>query len=406
MTGRALKSRLILDLPKAPFPAIFAYGFRPFFLSAGCYAVIAMGCWLAVYAAGASPPTGLPPQLWHAHEMVFGFVAAAIAGFLLTAVPSWTGRQGYSGRPLALLVSLWLAGRIAVGAWGLLAEAAAAIDLAFFPGLALTLAPALIRARSFRNLPFLVILTILFAANALFHAEMLGWTKDTAGPGLLLAINTMLVLVVIVGGRIIPSFTLNWLRRRGKSVTIGPTPGLDAAAIGATILVLAVDLISPDTPAAGVVALAGALLHAARLARWRGMETASEPILWILHLGYGWVVVGLTLKAAWLLTGASFAANWLHALTVGVFATMILAVMTRVALGHTGRALVASRPIVAVYASITLAGAVRVFGPGLGPWAYLPSIAAAGLLWIAAFLLFLAVYTPILVRPRLDGRPG
>ena len=140
MTGRALKSRLILDLPKAPFPAIFAYGFRPFFLSAGCYAVIAMGCWLAVYAAGASPPTGLPPQLWHAHEMVFGFVAAAIAGFLLTAVPSWTGRQGYSGRPLALLVSLWLAGRIAVGAWGLLAEAAAAIDLAFFPGLALTLA--------------------------------------------------------------------------------------------------------------------------------------------------------------------------------------------------------------------------------------------------------------------------
>jgi uncharacterized protein involved in response to NO len=155
--------------------------------------------------------------------MMFGFVAAAIAGFLLTAMPSWTGRQGYSGRPLALLIALWLAGRTAVGAWGLFAEAAAAIDLAFFPGLALTLAPALIRARSFRNLPFLVILAVLFAANALFHAEMLGWTKETAGPGLLLAINTVLVLVVIVGGRII---TLNWLRRRGKSVTVGPIQGL------------------------------------------------------------------------------------------------------------------------------------------------------------------------------------
>jgi uncharacterized protein involved in response to NO len=284
---------MILDFPKPFLSAAFAHGFRPFFLSAGCYAVAAIGFWLAVYAAGASPPIELPPQLWHAHEMVFGFVAAAIAGFLLTAVPSWTGRQGYSGRPLGLLVALWLAGRIAMGAWARPGEVGAVIDLAFFPGLALTLAPALIRARSFRNLLFLVILTVLFAANALFHAEMLGWTKDTAAPGLLLAVNTVLVLIVIVGGRIIPSFTLNWLRRRGKSVTIGPTRGLDAAAIGATILVLAVDLISPNTPPAGVVALAGALLHAARLAPWHGVETANEPILWILHLGYGWVVVGV-----------------------------------------------------------------------------------------------------------------
>jgi uncharacterized protein involved in response to NO len=390
--------------------ALFDYGFRPFFLLTGLYAICAVAVWLWVLQSGAWPDGRLQPQHWHAHEMLFGFVAAAIAGFLLTAVPNWTGRRGFSGRPLMILVGLWFTGRLAMAlaislAGTLPALVVAAIDLAFFPALAAILAPSLIKARRFHNLPFLLILALLFTANLLFHLEWLGWAGVGIDAAVPLAVDTVLLVIVVVGGRIVPSFTLNALRKIGTPVTIPPRPWLDGAAIGSVALVLVVDLAAPGTPLAGAAALAAALLHAVRLGRWHGPKTIGEPILWVLHLGYAWIVIGLALKAAWLLAGAEFAALWLHALTIGGFATMILAVTTRASLGHTGRALVAPRPIVLSYLLITLAAAIRVFGPTIGI-DYLAGMAAAGLLWVGAFLLFVIVYAPILVRPRPDGQPG
>ncbi len=386
--------------------ALFDYGFRPFFLLAGLQAIAAVAIWLLALSTGGWAEADPQPQHWHAHEMLFGFVAAAIAGFLLTAVPNWTGRSGYSGAPLIALVALWLAGRLVMAlAGGLPAPLTAVVDLAFFPALAAVVAPSVIKARRLHNLPFLLFLALLFTANLLFHLEWLGWTTASLQAGVLLAADIVALMIVVVGGRIVPAFTLNGLRRTRRPVTIPALPWLDRAAIGSAALVLLVDLAAPETAIAGAAALAAARLNGARLARWRGHRTMGEPILWVLHLGYAWIVIGFALKAAWLLTGAEFAALWVHALTVGGFATMILAVMTRASLGHTGRPLVAPKPVVLSYLLITLAAALRVFGPSLG-FDRLTSVSAAGACWLGAFLLFVAVYAPILARPRPDGRPG
>jgi uncharacterized protein involved in response to NO len=209
-------------------------------------------------------------------------------------------------------------------------------------------------------------------------------------------------MIAVVGGRIIPAFTQNAVRRRDPAFAIA-AGWLDLVAVGLTVLILLVDLAAPETPAAGAIAAAGAAAHAARLARWRGDRTLGQPILWVLHLGYGWLVVGLALKAAWFLTGAPYAAAWLHALTAGCFATMILAVASRASLGHTGRPIVAAPLTVAAYVALTAAAVIRVAAPLAGSPA---ALTLAGVLWTAAFIAFLGVYAPILLRPRADGRPG
>lgn len=386
----------------------FAYGFRPFFLLAGVDAVVNMAAWLfAYFEPDAWPGSPIVPMYWHAHEMLFGFVAAAIAGFLLTAVPGWTGRSSYAGRPLVLLAALWLAGRIALFPMvHISALVGAGIDLAFFPALALTLAPSLIRARKFRNLPFLALLTALFLANLAFHLGILGVVPAGEHIGLGLAIDVVCILIVIIGGRIIPAFTHSGLSRAGIHADIRSRAPLEYAAIASIVAVLVVDMIAPISRLNGAVALFAGLTQALRLSQWQGHRTVRELLLWVLHLGYAWLSVGLLLKGIWLLYAPDFAAKWIHALTVGAFSTMILAVMTRASLGHTGRALIAPAPMAITYLLVTLAAAIRILGPALAPQDYDQIIALAGALWIAAFGLFLWVYTPILLRPRADGRPG
>ena len=389
---------------KAPL-ALFAYGFRPFFLLVGVTAIVAIVPWLRFIAGGGWPAAMPTPALWHAHEMLFAVVSAAVAGFLLTAVPGWTGRRGYSGVPLISLTLLWLAGRLALALYRLLPPAlAASIDLAFFPALGLWLAPALLRGGR-RNAVFLVFLSILFVSNLLVHLQLAD-EADTARIGLILAVDTYLLMIGVIGGRIIPAFTVNALRRRDPSLSMPGRGIVDYAAIISLVLVLLMDLVLPRSIAAGIAALAAAGLQGLRLARWRGWRILDTPIVWVLHLAYGWLVVGLLLKGIYFVTGASAAHGWLHALTVGTIATMVLAVMTRAALGHAGRPLTAAKPVVAAYCLLGLAALARAIGPALPPPWYPDSILAAGVCWLLAFGLYLLAYLPILVSPRADNKPG
>lgn len=386
--------------------ALFAYGFRPFFLAAGLSAVLVVPAWLVMVARGTMPLGALPPQLWHAHELFYGFVGAALAGFLLTAVPSWTGAKGFAGWPLAAVTSAWLLGRIAfalanvVPLWAL-----AAAELAFLPGVAALLVPPLVRSRN-RNTPLLLVLTALWITDAVFLAGLARQDPLLASRSLRVAIDLMLIVVTVIGGRIVPSFTANALRRRGEAPEIRSLPWLERAVIALMVAVALVDLWQPDGATAGWLAALVAIAQGVRLSGWRSLRARGEAILWVLHLGYAWMPVGFALKALWLLAGLEWAAHWQHALTMGVFGTMILAVTTRAALGHTGRELTVSGSIAAAYVLLALGVAARVFAPGLWPAQHLWTLLASGLLWTAAFAVYVVVYAPILVFSRLDGKPG
>jgi uncharacterized protein involved in response to NO len=381
--------------------ALFADGFRPFFLLAGLSAVLNLAVWLAVLAFDGWQGAPLEPMRWHMHEMLFGFVAAAIAGFLLTAVPNWTGRPAFEGPPLVALVVLWIAGRLVlVSGVPVPTPIAAAVDLAFFPALIATVLPALTHAGNRRNYPIALLLALLTTANLLCWLEVLGLTGGTFDVGVLLALDIVLLLVSVIGGRIVPAFTANALKRRNVTVTITPLPWLDRAAIGSVVALLVLDLVAYGSLLTGLVALAAGIVHAVRLGRWQGSKTLGEPILWILHAAYAWIPIALVLKGGWIGLDLWGGRLWVHALTIGAFSGMILAVTTRAALGHTGRPLVAARPIALAYALIMLAAVVRVFGPVVLPTAYMTTVWLAGAAWIGAFALFLVVYTPMLLRPR------
>jgi len=389
-----------------PAFALFAYGFRPFFLAAGVFAVLGLIAWLWIYTTGAQPLPSQPAQLWHGHEMLYGFVGAAIAGFLLTAVPSWTSARGFAGTPLILLATLWLIGRLAFAAAAVLPLTIVAIcELAFIPVLAGMLAPPLLRARN-RNSPLLLVLAGIWLTDVVFLYALTQDDVLLARTTLLVAIDIVLLLVTVIGGRIIPAFTANALRARGLTPNLRTSQWTDGIVIAAMIAVVFVDIFAPWHLVAGAVAAVAAIAHAWRLIGWRSWRALDEPLVWSLHLAYAWLPAGLAMKALHLAGNAAWAAHWLHALTIGVAAAMILAVMTRASLGHTGRPLRASRLIGGAYILMSLAAVIRVFAPSLAPGAYQWNVMTAGLLWICTFAIFIVVYTPILSRPRIDGRRG
>jgi uncharacterized protein involved in response to NO len=384
----------------------FGYGFRPFFLAAGWYALAAIGIWVWLYRSGLAPFGALPASQWHAHEMLYGFVAAAIAGFMLTAVPGWTDERGFAGRPLVVLSGLWLLGRAAIAAAGVLPLPLVALaELVFLPAVAATIAPSLLRSSN-RNAPLLIVLFALWATDATFLYALRDGDVLLAGKALRGALDIVLLLVTVIGGRIVPAFTASALRQRGIEPRVRTHRIVEAVAIGGMILLVVADLAAPAHWLTAAVALVVALAHAARIAGWQTLTSFSEPIVWVLHAAYAWLPIGLLLKAIWLFFGVTWAAQWPHALGAGAAATMILAVMTRASLGHTGRPLVVAKAIAWAYALLVAAAAVRVFGPSLLPLTYPHVIACAAFLWIAAFLLYVWVYTPILLRPRADGKPG
>lgn len=386
--------------------SLFAYGFRCNFLLAGIAAVVLVPWWAASFALGAPLGTDWPPTLWHSHEMIFGFIGAVIAGFLLTAVPSWTGQRGFAGRPLVILSALWLAGRLLIASSALWPRVLVALtDLAFLPALGVLIAPGLVRSRN-RNTPLLGVIGFLWLMDVAFHRSLAYGDLPLAGRMLQVAIDLALVLVTVIGGRVIPSFTAAALKRRGVEGEMHRLPGLTPVTVGMMVVIAIGDGVWPGSAANGWLAAGAALAHCARLLQWRTVRTLREPIVWVLHLAYSWLPVGLALKALALVAGSGVAAFWLHALTVGAITTMILAMMTRVSLGHTGRPLVVDPAITLAYVLLAGAAVVRVFGLWLWGGAYPAVILSAAFLWTAAFALFLWIYVPILMAPRVDGKPG
>lgn len=392
--------------PLMPRFVPFAYGFRPFFLLAGWFALLATGAWLWLHPSAGAWSESLPASQWHGHEMTFGFIVAAIAGFMLTAVPSWTGKRGFGGWPLVFLTLAWLAGRIAIAVSEAIPFAAlAAIELAFLPAVAVLVAPPLLRSRN-RNTPLLLVLSGLWAADGVFLLGFYRGDPALAGAALRFALNLVLLLITVIGGRIVPAFTANTLRLRGMKVSMRSIVALERAVVGVMIALLLVDALWPATALAAGVALAAGLAQAWRLAGWNGHKTLHDPIVWVLHVAYAWLPLGLLLKAAWLLGDFAWAGFWMHALSAGAAGSMILAVMSRAALGHTGRPLRVAPAMAWSYLLVAGATAIRVFGPVWLPFAYRTTILAAGAVWMAAFLIFVVIYTPILLQPRVDAKPG
>lgn len=377
-------------------------GFRPFFLLGPAYGALVVAWWVMALGGARWPPLPAAPAEWHAHEMLFGFVAAAVAGFILTAVAAFTGRPAIRGAPLAALVVLWLAGRVAMGLGGAApGHVVAVVDLAFPVALVATVTRELWLAGNHRNLPIAALLALLAGSDALFHAARLGMAGLAPGTALLAGIHVVLLLLTLIAGRVVPSFTANWLRARGASTLPVRRPAIEVAVVALTAATGAAHAGGAGGGAVAVLTACCAAAHGARLAGWRGLATRGEPLLFVLHAGYAWLVAGYALLALAAAAPAVPAAAGVHALTVGAMGTMILAMMSRVALGHTGRALRARRPIVAAYVLVGLSALSRI-GAALAPLVFLPLILASAVLWATAFGLYLAVYAPILCGPRVE----
>lgn len=385
-------------------PALLSYAFRPMFLAAGGWAIVAIAVWLAMYLGYLRLPTRFAPLAWHIHEMLFGFVMAAVAGFLLTAIPNWTGRPPVQGRPLALLVGLWLLGRIVCLISADLPSLPAIIaDLSFPVALLTVAAREIIFSRNWRNLAMTAPLAVFIIADVLMHLESLR-VSVPSGLGWRLGMVAPIMLISVIGGRIIPSFTRNWLLKRHSARLPAPRNAIDIATIGILHAGLLLWALLPDLRLAGGVLVIAAVLNAWRLARWAGGATLAEPLLFILHVGYGWVVVGVTLLGFSILDTGVTVASAIHALSAGAIGTMILAVMPRVTLGHTGRDLTANRATVSIFVLVNAAGITRV-AASWNPGDVMILLVLSGACWIAAFALFEIVYGPMLLT-RQPTRSG
>jgi uncharacterized protein involved in response to NO len=383
-------------------PFFLRGGFRLFFLGGSAWAVIALGLWMLAFTAAISLPTAFTPLGWHRHEMLFGFVGAIVAGFLLAAIPNWTSRPPIGGFPIAGLFALWTAGRLAVlfsSETG--AVLAAIIDVLFYLCLAIVAAGEIIAARN-RNLPVAALVLLLALADALDHLGGVGSVDPLLGARASIALIVM--MISLIGGRIIPAFTRNWLSKRGPTDRLPPVRTVfDALAIGVTAAACFIWVLFPQGTIPGASLVVAGLLQAARLSRWGGLRTVRDPLVFVLHVGYAWLPAGLLLLGGSLLAAPINGSVAIHALTAGAMASMILAVMTRASLGHTGRPLAASTATRAVYVLVIVGGLLRVFA-STDVIPYLTGIELAALFWGGAFLTFILAYGPMLLGPRVDGR--
>lgn len=376
-------------------------GFRPFFALGSAYAIVVVLAWLAYLFGGWPIPVGWSPLHWHSHEMLYGWPSAAIAGFLLTAVPNWTGRPPLAGLPLLALASLWLLGRLvwlSAGYWP--PVLVAVLDLAFPFALTLVLGATLLKHGRPRNYPIVLVLAALLAGNALMHLGFITGRTAWLNSAEQLALNLLTLLMAIVAGRITPLFTRNWLQQQGQTRDLpGRSAWLDRLALLALALIVVLDLYpAPIAWSTGMVLIA-ALAHSLRLVLWRGWHCARNPLLWVLHLGYAWLVLSLCARAGQQLGWLEGTHLWQHSLGMGAMATLVLGVMSRVALGHTGRALKAPPLAVASYGLITVAVVLRLLAAA-GIADYRWSLSLSALAWILAFGCFLAGYLPILASAR------
>jgi uncharacterized protein involved in response to NO len=382
-------------------PAIFSFGFRPFFLFGAIWVIVAMLIWIAVFAGLFSLPSHLDPVSWHAHEFLFGYLGAIMAGFLLTAVPNWTGRLPIVGWRLAALFALWCAGRLAI----LTSETlpvwlAPSVDIAFPLVLGGLILQEIIAGKNWRNLIVLGLLASFTLGNILFHVEAITAGHAAQGYGLRLGLATAVMMISVIGGRIIPSFTRNWLVSHDRPKR--PTPPMqlfDKIVLLASLVILLLWVIAPDITLTAILLLAFGLLHTARLIRWQGHHTLSEPLIWILHVSYAFVPLGAIALATDTLTDGVVHATAQHVWMAGAIAAMTLAVMTRATLGHTGQPLVANKVTIMIYLSLFASIAMRLLSSS-----FPQLITISGLFWIAAFAGFAISYGPLLFQPKPQAR--
>jgi uncharacterized protein involved in response to NO len=357
-----------------------------------------MVVWMAMLSGWTGLPIAFAPVDWHAQEMLFGYLPAAVAGFLLTAAPNWTGRLPILGWPLAALVALWLGGRVAVACAALWPSIiAATIDVGFLAALAFVIAREVVAGKNWRNLKVLGLVATLGVANALFHFEAAHGDDAASGVGARLGVAAAIMLIIVVGGRITPSFTRNWLaRQKMRGAEPASFDRFDTVAMSVSLAALALWAALPATAAAAVACGLAGVFNAARLARWAGWRAWGEPLVWVLHAGFAFASLGFLLIGASHFWGDILAARAAqHAFTAGAIGVMTLAVMTRASLGHTGRHLHAGPAITAIYVCAILAALVRVASGVAHSPAWL--LHAAGGLWVAAFVGFVIVFAPILM---------
>lgn len=376
-------------------PPLLSYGFRPFFLLACSFALVAMVGWIGALSLGWEIGGSYGALNWHAHEMLFGYASAALAGFMLTAIPNWTGRLPVSGTPLLVLVLLWLAGRVAMAVPDLLGIVPSVIiDAAFLPIMAAIAAREIIAGKNWKNLKILGGLAALSLANAAFHVSVLNTGEAIAASRA--TVGIYLMLIALVGGRIVPSFTRNWLVKAGSPSLPKPYSHFDTVSILALAAACIPWVVADESIVSAIVAFIASALQATRLWRWVGWRTIEEPLLLVLHIGYAFVPLGLLCVGLSEL-GVLSPPSALHVLTVGAIGIMTFAVMTRASLGHTGRPLTASLNSSVAYLALIIAATVRPFAELL-PGAYHLLLELAGAGWIIAFALFLIEYGPILLR--------
>ncbi len=376
-------------------------GFRPFFLLGALYSVLSLLIWGGFYAGYVVPPSVMGDTVsWHAHEMIYGFALAIVAGFLLTAVANWTGGAPARQIHLAGLCVLWMAGRVVMSfELGLPEMVIWSVEAAFVPALAVSLSIPLLKNWNKRNFVFLALLSILFACDVSFLVTQ-------GRMPLYIAVMVIIAMISLIGGRVIPAFTVAALRRRGEAAQQTPQGWLDALAlVSLVMIILALLFAGVQSLLLAGLAFASAALHALRLRRYHTHRIFNDPMVWVLHFGYGWVVAGLCLMGLAGLGFVSFSIA-LHALTAGAIGTMTLGMMCRVSLGHTGRSLIAGKLTTASFILMQVAAFLRVFGPALVPDQTNLWIIASAFLWSVCFALYVFVYAPILWQPRPDGRPA
>lgn len=388
--------------PRTP-PLLLAFAFRPFFLLAALWAAVSLAMWIAAL-------NGLPVPMqvdaaWHAHELLFGVVAAAATGFVLTAVATWTGTPPIAGRVLLALILLWIAGRLVLLVPGLPTGLVASVNVLFLPAVAVALLSRLVPAGNRRNYPLALILLLFALAQAAWHLAAAGEPSIAHLAGTEAGMLCVAALISLIGGRITPAFTRNALRRIGGAENVRDRPTLETANVALLVLAVIAVLASAPAVAAGLT-LAAAAAAAARMVTWNGLRVLSEPLLWILHLAWLWLVVALLLKGLAGLGLAIAPTLWWHVLGAGAIGTILMGVMTRVCLGHTGRALVLPRGAVALYVLISLAALTRLAAALAPVDLWMPLLVFSGSAWILAWLGFLLIFAPILLSPRPDGRPG
>ncbi len=391
-----MKSHPIFDYP------LFALGFRAFFVLAGFAALVLIVFWNALFNGNLTAEHYFPDSYWHAHEMLLGYAVAVIAGFLLTAVKNWTGKATINGDQLASLCLLWLYGRILPFYAGLLPDAIIAlVDFAFLPALAYQVSKPILETKQYKNLFFIGLLLLLAVGNGLIHAQMLGAQENWAATGIQLVVATIIILILIIAGRVFPFFT----ERGIPGTLIIKNPLLDNVSIASAVVVFALQLADISGHVLALAASIAVAANIARLSGWYVQRIWYVPLLWVLYVGYTWIISGflLTLLAAYQLVPLSLA---LHAFTLGGIGVLTLGMMARVSLGHTGYALKASNAIAIAFILINVAALFRVLLPLAMPTWYETLIYISTLSWLAAFSLFIFVYAPILNRARIDGQDG